>query len=117
MDLGKGLEHKSFEEWLRELWGLSLEKRRLRSGLIALYSSLTRGCNKVGANLCSQVTSDRTRGNGPSLYKERFRLDIRENSFTESDVKLWNRLLREAVGSPTLKGFKRYVDVGLGNMV
>lgn len=70
----------------------------------------------MGIWLCSQGTSNRTRGKGLWLCHGAFRLDHWEN-FPKSVVELWPRLPRTVLESPSLEGFKSRVDLALGDMV
>lgn len=100
----KSLEHKPYEEWLRELVLFSLEKRRLRGG-----------CSQVEVSLFSQAAHERTRGHSVKMHQGKFRLDIRKKFFIKGMVGHWNHLSREVVES--LEVFKKRLDVALSPMV
>ena len=57
-----------------------------------------------------------TRENGFNIKERKIRFDVRGKFFTETVVRCWHRLLREAVDAPALEVFKTRLDGALGNL-
>jgi len=111
----RGLEHLSYEDRLRELGLFSLEERRLRADLTAVFQYLkgptgsmergfSQGCVVIGQG-------------GTALNYKGADLDIRKKFFTMRVVRHWNRFPREAVAAPSLEVFKARLDGALSNLV
>ncbi|KFZ56539.1 hypothetical protein N321_11120, partial [Antrostomus carolinensis] len=113
----RGLEHFSYEERLRELVLLSLEKRRLHGDLIAAFQYLNRAYKQEGEQLFTWADSDRTRGSGFKLREGSFRLNIGRKFFIQKVVRYWNRLPREVMDAPSLEAFKARLDGALGSLI
>ena len=112
------MEHKSYEEQLRKLKLFSLEKRRLRRNLTALYRSLKEDSGEMWVSFFSPLSLTSDRGDGFKLCQGRFRLDIRKHfSISQGAVRCWNRMPGEMVVLPSLEVFKKHLDVVLRDMV
>ena len=72
--LVKGLQCKSYEEWLRELGLFSLEDAQVRRYCSQQLPEMRFWLGGFGLFSCT--TSDSTRGNGLKLHQGRFRLNI-----------------------------------------
>ena len=95
----------------------SLEKRRLRSDLIAAFQYPNEAYEQEGSQLFQRVDNSRTRRNGLKLKEGRFRLDVRERIFTKRVVRCWNSCPERLwMPRPSLEVFKARLDGALGSL-
>jgi hypothetical protein len=101
----------SYEERLHACGLTSLENRRVRGDLIETFK-LVKGLEKVPASrfFSEPPSSLGVRGNSCKLFKNRARLEIRRQFFSNRVVDKWNRLPQSAVDATSTNAFKNHLD-------
>jgi ribonucleases P/MRP protein subunit RPP40 len=97
---------KKYSDRLAILGLISLEDGRNRGDLIEVFKMI-KGFSKVNYRLFFTLdTNSRTRGHRYKLVKNRSRLEIRRNFFSQRVVGQWNRLPSAVVEADTINMFK-----------
>ena len=114
--LVEGMRGLPYEERLRRLNMTTLERRRLRGDMIETYKILT-GRERIDVDCFFKLSSGgySLRGHCFKLYKDRSRLAVRRNFFSQRVVGVWNGLSAHVVEAPSVNSFKNRIDKEWGN--
>jgi hypothetical protein len=104
-----GLAEQTYEERLEKLGLLSLEKRRERGDLIAVYKGIT-GMERFDREDMFVRDTRSTRGHSKKLMKSRCVKDVKKYSFPYHCIDTWNALDDETVHAKTVSKFKEILD-------
>jgi len=112
IDEYKGLK---YEDRLVKTGLTTLEERRTRGDLIETFKMI-KGLNKTDYKRFFTIAhSSRTRGHRLKIVKNRSRLDIRKNFFSQRVVNMWNELPEIVVESESVNSFKNKYDKYVGD--
>ncbi len=106
----KGMRELSYEERLRRLNIVSLERRRLRGDLILAYSIFHSRLDLPQAKFFEVPSERDLRGHDFKLRHSSFRLPRRKAAFSVRLPNSWNKLPMNMVNATTLDTFKDSSD-------
>jgi hypothetical protein len=100
-----------YKDRLDRLNLFSLKRRRLRGDMLQVYKIVYK-IDRLDFSLLFKldVNSLGTRGHSLKLFKNRFRTQLRQHSFSNRVVNFWNSLPEEVVSSGSLTSFKTSID-------
>jgi hypothetical protein len=109
--LVQGLGRLSYERRLQILGLTSLRKRRERGDLIEVYK-LLHGVEKIDPEKFFSVrqASYHLRGHRFTLEQHRYRLAVRQHTFSQRIVPTWNQLPEMVVNAESVNSFKNCLD-------
>ena len=101
----------SYEEKLKNLNLFSLEKRRVRGDMIAVFRIIN-GFDKVDSTKFFRFRNHTwpNRFHSKQIMKQNFKTDIRKHFFSQRIINFWNRLPRYVVDSGSITMFKSNLD-------
>ena len=108
------LKDKPYQERLATLKLPSLEHRRRRGDMIDLFKYVSNIYDTSRPNFIRNVDV-RTRGHSRKLMKNRSRLLVRSNFFSERVISVWNNLPESVVAAPSVNAFKNRLDAHWAN--
>ena len=106
----EGMQGLSYEDRLKELNLFSLERRRIRGDLIETFK-IKKGLSGLNpGDFFTDAPYQGTRGHEYKLMKQRSRLNLRANFFSNRIVTRWNSLPEDIVNLPNVQTFKKALD-------
>jgi hypothetical protein len=105
----EGMHDLTYEERLRACKLPSLEERGDRGDLIETFK-IVKGIDKVPSAKFFTPAAVQRRGHTAKLFKERSRLELRKNFFSQRVVNNWNALPQAAISAETINQFKNRHD-------
>ena len=106
----EGCKSLSYEDRLKATGLMTLEDRRKRGDMIEVFKFL-KDINKTDSGQWFHLANNvRTRGHRLKLVKNRSRLDIRKNFFSQRVVNDWNSLPEVVVEAESINSFKNRYD-------
>jgi hypothetical protein len=103
------LRHLSYEDRLKKVGMVTLEKRRMRADLIQTYK-IVYGVDNVKMSDYFEFNEGITRNNGLKLKKKLFKTNNYKFSFCNRIINTWNNLPSNIVLSKSLDIFKKEID-------
>ena len=101
----RGMYGLSYEDRLKSLDLPSLQYRRRKADMLEVFKIVS-GIDRIRFDKFFKYSTSNTRGHSKKFYKQRCRLDIRKNIFSQRVVNDWNSLPESLIGAEDLDSFK-----------
>ena len=103
--LSRDLQNEPYNIRLTTLGLPTLQFRRERANMLQVFKILN-GYEDIDSSRLFTLSSTGLHGHSLKLFKERSRLLLRKQTFTQHVVDFWNNLIENVVNAPSINAFK-----------